>query len=388
MDEAITLLNDDNTPHGIVFGFDPYSCSPRIMMSLHDKNNRDLIATFSHDLGDPDEWNQFGKAIGCSTSLRRIDLRGLTDGSNNRTSESDQSMEAIYRGIERNCSIEDLKIDTDLIVGNGTTLPKLNLNDAQFKTSIKHFTVSGSISEGISFVISSFIENILLESFNMAHVEECAEEISESDFEWAFVRIVSACTKVKKLHVYCKSASQYAEVASLLMNPRSVLSEMDFCGRFDNAEGLSTIAAGLARNKTLEILRSRGFEGNLRPIAKALCDASSIKRIHASNHTLQKICRRPGETMPLMPQMIKDCLKLNKTANKNEVIRNKIARYYFIGDFDMSPFIDMPVSVLPEVLNLIEEDDIYRQSAIFRMLKTIPELCNVSSRDVRYVVEM
>ena len=63
MDEAITLLNDDNTPHGIVFGFDTYSRSPRIMMSLHDKNNRDLIATFSHDLSDPDEWNQFGKAI-------------------------------------------------------------------------------------------------------------------------------------------------------------------------------------------------------------------------------------------------------------------------------------------------------------------------------------
>ena len=85
--------------------------------------------------------------------------------------------------------------------------------------------------------------------------------------------------------------------------------------------------------------------------------------------------------------MIETCLELNKNATKEKVIRQKIARYYFTGEFDISPFLGMPVSVLPEVLGLIEGDDIYQQSAIFRMLKYTDlssAMFQVSSRNVRY----
>ena len=83
--------------------------------------------------------------------------------------------------------------------------------------------------------------------------------------------------------------------------------------------------------------------------------------------------------------MVLDCLEKNKNANKQEVTRKKVARYYFVGKFDISPFADMPVTLIPEVLSLIEEDNINKQSAIFRMLKCIPDLCNISSRDLVHV---
>ena len=150
----------------------------------------------------------------------------------------------------------------------------------------------------------------------------------------------------------------------LLGNPRSNLFELDILSNFcNNAEGLSTIAAGLAGNTTFQILSLLGYgEVDLSPIAKALCNTSSIEGIHVSNHTLQKLSTWD---MPTLPKMIKACLKLNKNTNKDEeIIRKKISRYYFVGKFSISLFAKMPVSVLPEVLRLIKLDKTisYRQS--------------------------
>jgi hypothetical protein len=56
-----------------------------------------------------------------------------------------------------------------------------------------------------------------------------------------------------------------------------------------------------------------------------------------------------------------------------QVIRKKILRYYFVGEFDVSSLSSMAVSVLPEV-------EVIKLSAIYRLLKCIPDLCNVSDR--------
>jgi hypothetical protein len=60
------------------------------------------------------------------------------------------------------------------------------------------------------------------------------------------------------------------------------------------------------------------------------------------------------------------------------VIRKKILRYYFVGEFDVSSLSSMAVSVLPEVISQINGKD--KLSAIYRLLKCIPDLCNVSDR--------
>ena len=45
----------------------------------------------------------------------------------------------------------------------------------------------------------------------------------------------------------------------------------------------------------------------------------------------------------------------------------------------MGPLARMPLSVVSEVMHQIKGDG--KQSAIFRLLQSIAELCNVSSRD-------
>jgi hypothetical protein len=64
--------------------------------------------------------------------------------------------------------------------------------------------------------------------------------------------------------------------------------------------------------------------------------------------------------------------------NKANVVRNKIIQFYFVGEFDISPFVNMPLSVLPKVMGQIEGKD--KQFAVYRLLKWIPETCYVCER--------
>jgi hypothetical protein len=78
------------------------------------------------------------------------------------------------------------------------------------------------------------------------------------------------------------------------------------------------------------------------------------------------------------PASFEELSELNRNEDKTQVVRNKILKYYFVGDFDVTPFANMPVSVVPEVISQIRCET--KQSAIFRLLKSIPELSSVTNR--------
>ena len=80
------------------------------------------------------------------------------------------------------------------------------------------------------------------------------------------------------------------------------------------------------------------------PIAKALCETSSIEQIIASNHTLESI------TFGSVTPIIQECLTLNKKTNRELVIRTKIARYYFQVEFDVSTLASRDAKCLPIIV--------------------------------------
>jgi hypothetical protein len=116
-------------------------------------------------------------------------------------------------------------------------------------------------------------------------------------------------------------------------------------------------------------------------IEKLLCDARSIESLSNSNHALEKIlmgfwCEYEEELSSVAMQ----CLKLNsENENKYMVIRNKILRFYFVGNFDITPFVKMPLSILPEVLSQIEGNA--KWSAIYGFLQCMLGLCDVTERE-------
>jgi hypothetical protein len=112
-----------------------------------------------------------------------------------------------------------------------------------------------------------------------------------------------------------------------------------------------------------------GFDSN-----KLLCDVSSVNSIINSNHALLQL-EVSGHTPSTLAEQ---CLDLNHNMDKNKVIRDKILQFYFVGEFDVSLFSSMAVSVIPVIMSQIEGED--RQYALFRLLQWIPDLCNVSER--------
>jgi hypothetical protein len=152
-------------------------------------------------------------------------------------------------------------------------------------------------------------------------------------------------------------------------------------------QALRDIGASLVGNTHLKRLSivywhinfdMRDYEYRLDSIDNLLCDVSSIENIRSnSNQMLESISVR-GQTLSIST-LARQCLKLNsENENKAKVVRNKTLRFYFVGGFEVSPFVNMSLSVMAEVISQIEGDD--KQSAVYRLLRCIPELCNVTYR--------
>jgi hypothetical protein len=192
------------------------------------------------------------------------------------------------------------------------------------------------------------------------------------------------------LYVACVDNSQCNAVATLIQDPANVLKvlhvslESGQLGYEDwrrfAEQSLRAITTSLVGNTHLEHLFISVLSNqhcSLDSIDKLLCDVSSIESIRSnSNHTLENITF--GGIDRKLLTLAEQCLQLNWKENKATVVRKKILRFYFVGEFDVSPFVNVPVSFLPKIMGQIEGQD--KQSAAYRLLKCIPELCNVSDR--------
>eukprot|EP00956_Cyclotella_meneghiniana_P033022 scaffold92786_cov25-Cyclotella_meneghiniana.AAC.1 len=370
----------------------------RIEISRDDGYWPDCIVT-CRDLEGREGCYELGKAIGNNSSVCRLELFGNENANDGISSTAYECVAAFYRGLQLTTSIDKLMIDVDLFPDSGELPPMNVLFGVNFKESLKELHLycdeGRFISDNQSVMISSVLQDMALEELDM---EDC--RFDQLGLGFGFGRIISSCLKVKiLLNITCNTVSKCASVADLLRNRTSILRELiiDLRGLTTTAdEFLPTIMPSLIGNTALKKLCAYGHQGDYsfwkNWIQKTLCDTSSIEGVHInSNHTLETVtCKLDGlvnELTPLVEEcpLIEDCLALNKQTYKEDVIRTKIARYYFIGDFDVSPFAKMAISLLPQVFVIIKCDATAHLSAIFRMLKSISELSNVTSRSVGQV---
>jgi hypothetical protein len=287
----------------------------------------------------------------------------------------DRALEDFYDGLKHNTSIDELVL---LLLPSDWCrmfdLEYLMLHNQHLECLTLCTKDEDRLLSDQCMVIASALQHKKLYSFD---IHECNFSPNE------YGMVLAACSKVKILRVSCKHDYQKTALNALLQNPYAIIEEL-FIGT-DRESDMSTIKEGLTRNKTIKKLSG---ELTVEFSSSVLCDPSSIETICNSNHTVRSV----GSRLVLWShdRFCLGCLELNKNPNKEQVIRNKILRYYFVGAFDLSPFSAMPVSVLPAVMTEIGGDEgnhqtaIFqegnRQSALFRLLKGLPELCNVSSR--------
>ena len=372
-----------------------------------------------------DEWTRLGDAFGSNDSI--IDVR-LRVGRNNVSIEMEQCMQAFFAGMEKNKCISMLQIDIYFIPNNNHSIC-LDIPNALFKTKIKSLELRNirrqALTEiqaqyftrwlqGISSLLSLNINFLVLTGYYTG--PDRWSRVAPTDE--IFLSILHQCNNINSLTLTCNSLTQCSLIASFLGDQTargSIMNTLDidvncpidsFRQRildrereaFDQEQQfIEVIIEGLIGNTTLKVLhfdnyfRRRSYQNRLVDVhdsfAKVLCNTSSIENICNSNHTLLEItpdrCSRG---------IVENCLLLNKNCNKEQVKRAKIFKYYFIGEFSLSPFIAMSVSLLPSVLASISCETswfrtsaVYKrpkltQSAIYRMLKGNPDLCNVNSR--------
>ena len=185
---------------------------------------------------------------------------------------------------------------------------------------------------------------------------------------------------------------RWSAVSTLLQNPMAVLTSLSIECAKGSEYGLPLIAASLIGNTRLKHLTVSVRENvwemeefNLDVFGPVLCDSSSIESTCNSNHMLQNIdvivLKEGKEQRQELPMLIEMCLILNKISKKEDAIRNKIDMFYFVGNFDVSPFARMPISLIPRAIGLIKCSSINRMSVIYRLLGHIPDLLNVSDRE-------
>eukprot|EP00956_Cyclotella_meneghiniana_P036578 scaffold127602_cov60-Cyclotella_meneghiniana.AAC.1 len=327
----------------------------------------------SYDLSDNIEWEQIGQSIGRSTMLRQLRFRlGSVLAADDFPPQWASSIAAFFNGLKHNTSLEFLDMafsprigipDFDLghFVANNKRLQDLVVLSREPLLSDQGRMIASSIGT------SSSLKKLDLSSALFEHAD-------------SFRQIVSACSNIEELYSECNRIYQCNAIADLLRNPETKLNRLLLAG-VPAGGGMPVIAVGLKVNKSLKKLQlepgtSLDIMKNI--LEPALCDASSIESIQNSNHTLESIAI--GLYEMLLSEIEQDCLKLNKIEDKDQVIRQKTAKYYFIGDYDVSPFAAMPLSAMPKVISTIGGviDSWVNVDDHVRLLEIIPKLSNMN----------
>eukprot|EP00956_Cyclotella_meneghiniana_P013771 scaffold20185_cov38-Cyclotella_meneghiniana.AAC.1 len=332
---------------------------------------------------DVNIWRRLGRAIRNSTSLRRFILkRSVRFRAIHFSGEARACVAVLLDEIKYNSSIQNLY----LFLFPSEYVPMFSLDQILRNSRRGHGLDDITLESGLplsldqSRVIAAGLGGSLL-----GHVKllQCRFED-----EGTFQQVIQACTGVKYLEIHCNTVIQYATVASLLQDPRAMLENIDIPGpgsfndQDEIAAGKEIIAGLLDGNSKLKRacidlnIMDEDLEQELaNHFRKLVCDSTSIEGIINSNHTLESL----NLGVQPLSSRAKECLKFNQIPDENRVIRNKMMQYYFLDNFDPTPFVSMPISVQARILSLGKETS-NQNTAILGLLRSIPELCDVSGR--------
>jgi hypothetical protein len=108
--------------------------------------------------------------------------------------------------------------------------------------------------------------------------------------------------------------------------------------------------------------------GVIEALSNTLCDRTSIESTFHSNHVLE---RAEAEWTFHNHSATKELLKMNENADKIEVARQKIIKYYFFEDNNLHELGRMDVGLLPRVLEFVVK---YEPTRLYEIVRTTPSL--------------
>ena len=175
------------------------------------------------------------------------------------------------------------------------------------------------------------------------------------------------------------TASGWRAFSVVLQNPHSSLEIIDLVYNSVDDNLLVSLAPSLVHNNKLKELLIVADDWE-EPITKwdslssTLCNQSSIDATFNSNHTLQRVvCPRTSASAYEVneSQLSSDLgtfFQLNRENAPTEAARRKIIMVHFSRNFNMQPFINMNLKVLPQAIAWMARDE-YGSSLLYRFVR-------------------
>mmetsp|Transcript_2879 Transcript_2879/g.5833 ORF Transcript_2879/g.5833 Transcript_2879/m.5833 type:complete len:285 (-) Transcript_2879:2768-3622(-) len=106
------------------------------------------------------------------------------------------------------------------------------------------------------------------------------------------------------------------------------------------------------------LLRSKSFCERVSDAINALiCDTASFDSISGSNHVFQSLLLSSSFCFELH-RSAKEIMEINaRPIALNSRLRCKLRKYYFLGKFDLQPFLSMKPAFIPKVLELVTRSE-------------------------------
>jgi hypothetical protein len=341
---------------------------------------------------DPSEWGRLGRALGNNKTLQTLLMSSGGYYDLITYPLMIPCIEQLYEGMKHNTSIKHFRLD----IFTASTARPFTLND-EVMTNV---AFDGAPIFDLNHLLSNNknLDELHVYCLHPASAAQCAvfatalrsSQLDILDLRSCrfngidtFASVLVACVGVKKLITTWPLDHQFEALATLLQDRTAVVFDIKvYCWNtleetFRDEDAV-LIEASLRGNNTLKSLFIMGPSMSKEVFSSLdtmLCDSSSIEGIVNSNHMLESLYLGFA-----LSERVSKCLELNKEENKVKVMRKKILQYYCGDNFDITPFVSMPLSVLPQVIEKFGEGECNCQNGIFRLLWTIPDLCNLSSR--------
>ena len=345
-----------------------------------------------------ENWRRFGKA---AKTKKFSDLKlNISEDSQDRevTPKAAQCLQAFFEELKDNMSISSIYLDIDLCAAISPLDLRHFLQNNKKMHSVDILSSSPPISPSLSMNVATALKDL-----NIRRVDFHCEFLDKRSCQ----QILSACQSVRSLSLNCDNYDHCMALAEYLGNPNTKLQDLYINMNRETRErvdfvserAVSIIFAGVTQNvqlKTLVLDKTLlHWEGSGEYLDNLLCNTTSLQSVCQSNHSLESIELFPWGYR--LSNMTKDtgcwsrCSRLNQLEDKRKVVQIKIMLFYFGQKFSASSLANMPLVVIPEILGIdlserkefsIEKkkDNILECSAVFNIVKTIPELCDVSSR--------
>lgn len=150
--------------------------------------------------------------------------------------------------------------------------------------------------------------------------------------------------------------------ATFLRRSSTTIQKLDFGKGGLDVEGAQTLLRSIPPSSTLRRIEfgrlyQRGDKESYDTVVQILrdliCDQSSFAALCGSNHRLEHIGR--DQARVTNSSALREALQINgrQGCSANQKCRSKLRAFYFQGEFDTRPFVDMDVALMPNVLELV-----------------------------------